>query len=421
MRRGAVVLILVATLTLLGAGSATSATIPGISGTTFSFTAKTNHISTADGFQPFIWGFANGAGPAQYPGPTLIVNQGDVITVNLTNTLPEPVSIVFPGQAGVVATRVTPPTRRGLLTIEALVGGTVSYTFTVSEPGTYMYHSGTNMDKQIEMGLFGAIIVRPAGFDPANPRAYNHDDSLYDHEVLFLLSEMDLGFHEMVEFGEPIDTTEFFAVYWFINGRNAPDTMAPAGVPWMPAQPYNCFPRIRPGERLLCRYVGAGRDLHPFHQHGNNFDVIARDGRLLSSNPGVTGADLSISVFTLGVAPGTTWDSIFTWTGEGLNWDIYGHEPGDGMEPGEDPADHGKPFPVNIPAVDDLTIGDMYSGSPFLGGDGLLPPGQGALNANGGYFFMWHSHNEREMVNNDIFPGGMMTMFVVEPPWVDIP
>ena len=23
---------------------------------------------------------------------------------------------------------------------------------------------------------------------------------------------------------------------------------------------------------------------------------------------------------------------------------------------------------------------------------------------------MWHSHNEKEMTNNDIFPGGMMTM-----------
>ena len=29
---------------------------------------------------------------------------------------------------------------------------------------------------------------------------------------------------------------------------------------------------------------------------------------------------------------------------------------------------------------------------------------------------MWHSHTEKEMVNNDIFPGGMMTMLVVAPP-----
>ena len=29
---------------------------------------------------------------------------------------------------------------------------------------------------------------------------------------------------------------------------------------------------------------------------------------------------------------------------------------------------------------------------------------------------MWHSHNEKEITNYDIFPGGMMTMLVVEPP-----
>jgi len=33
---------------------------------------------------------------------------------------------------------------------------------------------------------------------------------------------------------------------------------------------------------------------------------------------------------------------------------------------------------------------------------------------------MWHSHTERELVNNDIYPGGMLTMMVIVPPWVDI-
>jgi hypothetical protein len=38
-----------------------------------------------------------------------------------------------------------------------------------------------------------------------------------------------------------------------------------------------------------------------------------------------------------------------------------------------------------------------------------------ALSVNAGYFYMWHSHNEKEMVNYDIFPGGMMTMLIIEP------
>ena len=50
----------------------------------------------------------------QYPGPTMIVNQGDVVTVTLNNRLPVPTSIVFPGQK-VTASGGT----AGLLTQEA--------------------------------------------------------------------------------------------------------------------------------------------------------------------------------------------------------------------------------------------------------------------------------------------------------------
>ena len=31
---------------------------------------------------------------------------------------------------------------------------------------------------------------------------------------------------------------------------------------------------------------------------------------------------------------------------------------------------------------------------------------------------MWHSHTEREIVNNDVFPGGMLTMLIIEAPSV---
>ncbi len=167
------------------------------------------------------------------------------------------------------------------------------------------------------------------------------------------------------------------------------------------------------------RCIGAGRDLHPFHTHGNNFLQIARDGRLLSSDP-TLGANLAMSDFTLLTAPGETADAIFTWTGEKLGWDIYGHAPEDPLEPGEYAPDHGKPFPVNLPDKKDLTFGATYSGSPFLGAMGTLPPGEGGFNIYGGYFYMWHSHNEKEMVNNDIFPGGLMTMCIVEPPGTPI-
>ena len=394
------------------------AKIETVKGPTFNLTSKDGYITTPDGGSYLMWGYALDGGTMQYPGPTMDVNEGDTVTVNLINQLSVPVSIVFPGNVGVTATGDS----NGLLTKEADPnGGTASYSFTAAHPGTYLYYSGTNPALQVEMGLVGAMIIRPSGQPPGENWAYNHLDSQYDYEYLFLITEMDPVVHEMAQCGkwDQIDLTAYWPVLWFLNGRNAPDTLMPSNFPLLPTQPYNCLPRMHPGDRILLRFVGGGRDLHPFHPHGNNFLQIARDGRLLSSAP-AAGADLAVSNFTLAVAPGQTADTIFEWTGEKLGWDIYGHDVNDPMQPNEYAPDHGKPFPVTLPDKKDLTFGPSYSGSPFLGLQGDLPPGEGGFNVNAGYFFMWHSHNEKEIVNYDIFPGGMMTMLIIEPNGVTI-
>lgn len=412
-------------LLCLGSGQA-GAAIDGITGPTFNLTAKADLISTSDGNTLLAWGYANGSGSMQYPGPTLIVNQGDTVTVTLRNALPAfgtdappPVSIVFPGQEGVTASGGNP----GLLTREAPPDGTtaVTYTFTAARAGTYLYHSGTRPELQTEMGLVGALIVRPNGPNAAK-QAYGHPDTRFDHEYLFLLTEMYPVVHELVATGRmaEVDNTAYRARYWFINGRNAPDTMLDAFVPWMPTQPYNAMARMHAGEKLLMRVVNAGRELHPFHHHGNNATLIARDGRMLESAPGA-GPDLATSDFTIKAVPGETYDALFEWTGKGLNWDIYGHKATDPMQPNEYGPDHGKAFPVILPSQPDLTLGATYSGSPYLGMFGSLPPGSGGVNLNGGYFHMWHSHTEKELANDDIFPGGMMTMVIIEPAGVPIP
>jgi hypothetical protein len=75
---------------------------------------------------------------------------------------------------------------------------------------------------------------------------------------------------------------------------------------------------------------------------------------------------------------------------------------------------------VTLPGVQDLTLGGWWSGSPFLGDTGDLPPGEGGLNPYGGYFLVWHSHAEKELTTFDIFPGGSLSSVVVLPPDVEI-
>ncbi|MBI3562203.1 MAG: multicopper oxidase domain-containing protein [Gammaproteobacteria bacterium] len=428
---------------MLGSAVVAQAQVLGTTGTTFNLTAQPGYIYTPDGSALLVWGYALNGGQMSYPGPTLIVNQGDTITISLASQLtqadgitPVPVSMIFPGQEAVSATGGT----AGVFTQESTgAADTVTYTFTASNAGTYYYQSGTNMELQTEMGLFGAIVVRP----PVAKQAYNHAATRYDYEYLLVLSEMDPKVHDAVDAGltATIDNTTYAPVYWFINGRNGPDTMSDANVPWMPNQPYNALPRVTPGKTALVRFINMSRDMHPFHTHGNDFLQIARDGHLLESISGA-GPDLGVKDYTLSSVPGATFDVLWAWTGEKLGWDVFGtnaqlaatdhmynHQCNglDVASPGFDPVtkeycpDHGKPLPVTLPGLQDLTFGGFYSGSPFLGSFGSLPPGEGGLNLNAGMFYMWHSHTEREITNNDIYPGGMLTMMIVEPPWVTIP
>ena len=115
-----ILILLSAVLPILFAGPA-GAAIDGIIDTSFSLTAKADLINTGDGGTPLLWGYANGGARAQYPGPTLIVNEGDTVTVQLTNSLSVAgggavpnVSIVFPGQQ--VTVLGTDPGVPGLLT-----------------------------------------------------------------------------------------------------------------------------------------------------------------------------------------------------------------------------------------------------------------------------------------------------------------
>jgi hypothetical protein len=53
--------------------------------------------------------------------------------------------------------------------------------------------------------------------------------------------------------------------------------------------------------------------------------------------------------------------------------------------------------------------------APYAGCTTLQPSNTQANPANErGWAFMWHSHNEREITTNNVFPGGMLMMMLVD-------
>jgi FtsP/CotA-like multicopper oxidase with cupredoxin domain len=493
------------------------AAAPGITGPTFNLTAQPAYLNQPDGSSVYSWGYGcNGApggfAPAkitnatcpsmQVPGPTLIVTEGQTVTVNLSNGLPPSAgntSILFPGfqVSSPAGSGVT-----GLMTQEAAPGGTVTYTFTATTPGTRAYYSGTQGDLQVEMGLYGAIIVLPAtvplacttGLHAANVQvalahgesdfrlsqaAYDHDKTCYDREYLFQFAEMDGSIHTAAlaqvtatagcTAGAAgctlnVPTEPYHPAYFMINGRSMPDDMDPNFAVEYPHQPYNGNPHVHPGEQLLLRVIGQGRWQHPFHEHANHVRILGRDGNLILSATDPESL-AGPALFTTTTTPGLAFDGIFYFTGRGLNWDMYAHNPassdGNATLPcypdangyytvNSTPAapvaainyyewcqDHNKPLqvapfgdvsaggPATLPDPDIFTNGAWYSGSPYLGPDAttratgpdsvFLPANTQANPANErGWAFMWHSHNEREITTNNVFPGGMMMMMLVD-------
>ena len=116
----------------------------------------------------------------------------------------------------------------------------MTYTFTAGSPGTYLYESGTDVSKQREMGLYGGLVVRPAG---APAQANSQASSTFDpgREFLFVLSEIDPALHSAVERKRAFDYTKIKPRYFLINGRSMPDTLAPNFAAWLPSQPYGAL------------------------------------------------------------------------------------------------------------------------------------------------------------------------------------
>jgi FtsP/CotA-like multicopper oxidase with cupredoxin domain len=96
------------------------------------------------------WGY-NG----QVPGPTIEGRVGDVLEVRFTNRLPEPTNIHWHGLRVPAAMDGTEMVQRSVAP-----GDTFVYRFRLPDAGTFWYHPHSNETVQLEMGLYGALIVR---------------------------------------------------------------------------------------------------------------------------------------------------------------------------------------------------------------------------------------------------------------------
>ena len=264
---------------------------------TYELCASEGTKTMPDGSTVPIWGYSindpvNGCGPVEMPGPRLTVTDG-TLTINLTNELPEPTSIVIPGLSmpastgtgptwndGATGGRTSPAQRVRSFGAEAASGGTESYSWTGLRPGTFVYHSGTYPQKQVYMGLYGAATQDSAAGE-AYPAAGSSDPVSYANEVLLFYSEIDPDLNAAIA-GGTYETSIFFHPRWFlINGEPYVDGMADIATG-------TSGDALVAGDRTLVRFLSAAGETHVPVLQNMHMMLVAEDGLQYTWQDGAT-------------------------------------------------------------------------------------------------------------------------------------
>lgn len=141
-------------------------------------------------------------------GPLIRLRRGDTLAVDLTNALPDPTTIHW---HGVAVPEAMDGTTWRFDPVQP--GETFRYTFAVEQPGTFWYHPHFDTARQVDGGLFGALIVD-------DPDAPTPDDALT------LIFDRAMEGHDSP--GGPAGHGALMAG-WRINGAHAPLTHTARG------------------------------------------------------------------------------------------------------------------------------------------------------------------------------------------------
>jgi FtsP/CotA-like multicopper oxidase with cupredoxin domain len=296
-----------------------------LTGNTFNLVAKEANHQLNENVSVEAWTF-NGS----VPGSQIRVKEGEDLTINLKNELPDPVSIHWhgiplpnnmDGIPGVTQNAVQP-------------GESFTYKFNASVPGTYMYHTHQDGVNQVDKGLYGSLIIEPKEV------SYDRDYSLMLDDWMSNPEEgMDMEGMSGMEGMEGMDHSNMSEMEDSDSESDSDHTEESEGSESMMAHDmsdYDIFTingksgkdveplTVKEGEKVRIRLANTGYMSHNIHLHGHNFKVVAIDGQELNEPKEIKDQLISI-------APGERYDIEFTADNPG-QWYLECHGEMEGTE-----------------------------------------------------------------------------------------
>lgn len=207
-------------------------------------------------------------GAATLPAPIIDVDLGDDVFLTLSNVgnkvkvAPDPHTVHL---HGLKSTTQNDGFNESAWFVP--IGYQATYYFKAERAGSFMYHCHVEASEHVQMGMYGALIIRPTALDPAaavllGGRYPARTNTVYGggfndwfdngpdgrpQEYIMLLSDIDPVWHAGVQNnfagtfikpnnqgGNPdsidlskFNPTDYKPGYWLVNGRSFPDTLAP--------------------------------------------------------------------------------------------------------------------------------------------------------------------------------------------------
>jgi FtsP/CotA-like multicopper oxidase with cupredoxin domain len=343
---------------------------------------KCMHLSAGDGFTTmadgttrYIFGFGDMTGSrtntanqkrilvqrgllaAEWPAPTIELEEGQEFYLNLTNVgmLMRP-DLFDPHSAHFHGFPQASPVFDGLpeSALAIGMGATLTYYYKLNDPGTYMYHCHVEATEHMQMGMLGNLYVKAgqnktgcsdlscAATTGTAGYAYNDGDgsTYYDKEYPVQLGSFDSAFHDASGSTQPLPFALMRDNYPMINGRGYPDTIDPrtdgkdGQDPFPKADGFNttnnptggnAFVNLTgqkvsslitatAGEKVLLRISNlAITRFYTLQSLGIPMQVVGKDAKQLVTQDGATNLYYNTNSVTLG--GGESYDVILDTTG----------------------------------------------------------------------------------------------------------
>jgi len=313
-------------------------------------------VNMADGKLQYMFGFADVTGVpdnqvmnvgmlgAEFPGPTIVLREGQKFYLNLSNVgmairpdLFDPHTVHWHGFPNAASVFDGVPDS----SISINMGGTLTYFYNVVEPGTYMYHCHVEATEHMQMGMLANLWVLPKqnnlpegtdlnGFTHHTGYKYVYNDgdgsTYYDVDYPIQLASFDPVFHDASLAVQPLPFALMVDKYPMINGRGYPATTDPnvlyntagdEGYDPMgnrPSQKMNAIITAAQGQKVLLRVssLSVTQYFTITTTLGIPMKVIGRGSRLLRSP---AGKDVSYMTSSLTLGGGEAMDVILDTTG----------------------------------------------------------------------------------------------------------